>query len=495
MKSTSISLAALAAAATAAASACGVTKPDEIAIEQATPPPVPQAELNALYTSNNGLLTGVAADGTPLTTGAGVDPMIIEARRFYDTLQAPFAQPVAVDYPDPFTGQATPTRVTAPMTLDAWKQTFGFPAAAPGEDLQAYRDRTGIAVYYNRNELGLGRQLGCAQFIDGYDTGGAPMLGVACFVTNHGPGFRMEKVALAAAVGNRQVRNTVCITYRPTMDPGYQVQFYVYGPKGRRQEWARLDTLGPRPHPQVCMNCHGGGYDSARHLAKNAHFLPLDPNLVQFADGAGAALGTTRAGQEDRIRVFNALATQTPLTQAQRDMLDRLYGGAVMSGGATATGDDVPAAWNTNAADHDFYRGVIKPSCGTCHLADQRGAGDSDNWSYAVFAAPAAFDAAPLASLVCGAFSMPNAQPTSLRFWDAREDDPISVAGAVYPTAADAFLARKGMSRSACTGLDAVAGCDRGSDPNALCGGSVSGGATCDDATDRCVPTSSDPGA
>src|SRR5262249_44242557 len=148
-----------------------------------------------------------------------------------------------------------------------WKKVFGFPEQQPGESTQAYRDRVGIAIYYNKNELGLGRELGCARFVDGTDEDGAPIEGIACFVTNYGPGFRQGQISLQSAIDGTDLRNTVCITYRPAMDPGYEVQFYVYGPQGKRQEWARLDTLGQRPVPHVCMNCHGGAYDDSRHLA------------------------------------------------------------------------------------------------------------------------------------------------------------------------------------------------------------------------------------
>ena len=472
--------------------ACGKADDTLVAVSVGSPPPV-RAQLDAIYRPNHGLLTGVDDDGDPTTTGSVADPAIVEALRFYDTLRTPFPQPVPVGYPDPFTGESTPTRLTAPMTLDDWKRVFEQPPALDGEGLQAFRDRVGIAVYYNRNELGLGRQLGCSRFVDGYDATGAPMMGVACFVTNHGPGFRQERDSLQAAMKGSAVRNTVCITYRPTMDPGYQVQFYVYGPAGRRQEWARLDTLGPRPHPYVCTNCHGGAYDDARHLTKNAHFLPLDPAMVTFGDGVsdGAPLGLTRAGQEERIRVVNEMASETPLTPAQQGMLGRLYADSIRVSGVPATGDDVPEAWAQNAADHDFYREVLKPYCATCHLAGQRQLAAENLPSYDLFASPAAFDGAHTEAFVCNSFVMPNAQPTSLGFWEADGNPGLTIAGTFFPTAADAYLARRGLDRATCQGFAQVSGCNHGPDPDALCGGAVNGGAICDTTSGRCVPMSS----
>jgi len=479
----------LATAAALAAGCAGANDGGDVPVVSVDSAPPVRSELDAVYRLNGGLLVDIGPDGSPITSGPMVDPAIIEAQRFYDTLGTPFPQPVAVAYADPFTGESTPMRVTAPMTLDDWMSTFEMSAPLPNEDLQAFRDRVGIAVYYNRNELGLGRELGCSRFVDGYDAAGEPIMGVACFVTNHGPGFRQENASLKAAMKGHQARNTVCITYRPTMDPGYEVQFYVYGSDGNRQEWARLDTMGPRPHPYVCMNCHGGAYDESRHLAKNAHFLPLDPAMVTFGSSDdNVALGLTRAGQEERIRVINEMASETPLTPAQQAMLSRLYTGAIRQSGMPATGDDVPDEWAASAADHDFYAKVVKPYCATCHLAAQRGLADFDLPSYGMFASAAAFDAAPTAAFVCNTFSMPNAQPTSLGFWEAKGNPGVTISGTLFPTAADAYLARQGLDRASCRGFVAASGCNRGPDPDALCGGNVSGGAMCDQTTGRCQP-------
>src|SRR5689334_501928 len=66
------------------------------------PPPIPGGMLNAAYRANEGLLTGVAPDGTPvLPPRDGADPMMVETLRFYDTLRSPSPDPQSVDYPDP----------------------------------------------------------------------------------------------------------------------------------------------------------------------------------------------------------------------------------------------------------------------------------------------------------------------------------------------------------------------------------------------------------
>jgi len=106
--------------------------------------PVVSPELNLIYMQNDGLVKGV---GRFPVGGQGLDPVIVEARRFYDTLQYPNAIEVMVDYPDPFTGAPPGLKKTAPLTLAAWKAAFGIPAQNPGESLTGYRARTGAVVY------------------------------------------------------------------------------------------------------------------------------------------------------------------------------------------------------------------------------------------------------------------------------------------------------------------------------------------------------------
>jgi len=436
-------------------------------------PPIPGALLDQIHTTNRGLLRGQKPDGLPATEGADADPLIAEARRYYDTIRIPELAARKSGVADP----------VAPATFEDWKQALGFEPQRPDEDRAAYRRRTGVVVYYNRNELGLGRELGCVRFTEAERRGGKASHGIACFVTNYGRGFGEGKPSLDMAVRGDEPRNTVCIIYRPSLGAGYEIQFYVFGASGRRQEWAQLDTLGPRPHPLVCMNCHGGDYDADRHMAVNARFLPLDPSLVDFAVDAGPEL--TRAGQEERIRAVNALSVETPLTPAQQDMLAGLYGGRVQTPGQTTTDHWVPEAWRTTPEDHDFYDGVVKPYCATCHLAAQARPDGRTLWSYKVFQTPASFNGASLVDYVCGDFSMPNAQATTRAFWFTPR--PVHVAGRGFPSAADAFLAHEGVDRAHCPNLQTVSQCNRGNDPDRLCGDGANG-ITCDRQTNRCTP-------
>jgi hypothetical protein len=465
-------------------SAIGCPAPDPQVV--ATAVPLVDRALDRTYARNAGLVTGLGAWGWPVREGTNMDPAIVEARRFYDTVKAPGLEVHAVDYPDPFTGAAAAPKITAPTTFETWKRTFGFPARGAGESMEAFRERAGVVVYFNKNELGLGRELGCTEFKDGQGPDGHAATGIACYVTNYGTAFRDVHSSLAAAVEGASPKNTVCITYQPSREPGYEVQFYTYGHDGRRQEWAQLDTLGPRPHPQVCMNCHGGAYDEARHLARNARFLPMDPNVVTFASGPTAPPGSTRAAQEERIRRINALALRTPLTPGQREMIHELYAGKHESAGIPSATTWFPAGWRGTAEDRDLFDQVVKPYCATCHLAMDKGLDDSTLFSYRLFESRAALVKFPVEAVVCGTFSMPNAQATSLNFWDP-DLGAVTVGERKFPTAADALLGALGKTRRDCANLDRQATCLRSPEPDSICGNDHSGTA-CRRHDGRCVP-------
>lgn len=422
-------------------------------------PPIVGSYVDRKYASNRGLLTQIGEDGFPIVEGPNTDPLVIEARRFYDALG------------------------TAPDTFEEWKLTFGFPPREEGETLEAWRLRTNTVVYYNENELGLGRELGCAEFVDGLDADGNEIIGYACFVTNYGDAFRDVHNSLRDAVNGERPKNTVCISYRPSLGEDYTTQFYVYGGDGNRQEWAQLDTMGARPVPQVCVGCHGGHYDEARHLAKFARFLPMDPYVLRFSETGLTSL----EAQQESIRVVNAIAMKTPLTPAQRRNFDGLYEGRIEEPGAKTVPGYTPEGWSDSTKNVEFYNKVLKPYCLTCHLAEEKELDGSEHFAYRSFDSATAFREAPMLAWVCGEFSMPNAQPTTLAMWND-EADGLTIDGTEYRTAADAFLDFFDADRSSCNGLEQIVDCRRDEDPDSLCG-DITSGAACDLGTGRCVPT------
>lgn len=423
--------------------------------------PVPGVALDMISATGHGVLAPLGEHGWPLVEGADADPRIGESQRYYDALGTP-GKP----------GES------APATFASWKRAFNFPPPLPHESLQSYRDRSGVVVYYNQNELGLGRELGCATFVE---EGSEP--GVACYVTNYGYKFVDPQRSLQLAVEGTTPKNTVAISYRPSLGQGNEVQFYVYDAAGDRQPWAQLDTLGPRPVPHVCMNCHGGSYDEQTHLGRFARFLPLDPNVVKFADGTG----TTRAAQEERIRVVNQLCLSTPLTVAQRDIITQLYKGRVHAAGTKSATAWAFRAWSDTKVHRELFDQVVKPYCVTCHAAVS-GADGSARGADERFFSPDLLGPEIL-PWVCESFSMPNAQPTLSAFWSARR---TKIGGVDYPSAASALLAASGSDLARCANLDQISGCGRDADPDALCGNGFSGTA-CDLTSGRCEPDHSDP--
>jgi hypothetical protein len=460
---------------------CGI---DTAQVTEANPIPVVATALQRSYTANEGLVKGWGDHAWPLRNQeASMDPIIVEARKFYDTVQSPNAEDQLVDYPDPFTGAPAAPKKTAPLTLDAWKKAFNVLPRNQGESLADYRIRSGAVVYYNKNELGLGRELGCGVFDDGTDADGKPLKGIGCYVSNYGTMFRDTNNSLRLAAEGLHYKNTVCITYRPSLGAGYEVQFYVYNQDNVRREWAQLDTLGPRPAPQVCMNCHGGAYDSEKHLAKFARFLPMDPNVVVFPETPGI----TRADQEERIRVINELGTRSPLTPAQREMLDLLYDGKITVPGTKSAKSWFPLAWNDTDAHRDLFDQVIKPNCETCHLAMQTGPSGQTLSIYDLFKAPSSLMDAGLENVVCGSFAMPNSQATRLNFWEMKPEALMLTDGSAFDSPADVLLKAMGTDRHKCQQLNELANCNRGLSPDDLCGNNFSGQA-CNRVTGRCFP-------
>jgi len=235
-------------------------------------------------------------------------------------------------------------------TLQAFKDYYNIPQPLVGESAAdpAYRRRAHIVVYYNANELALGRELGCGE----RNVGDPEHYAVGCFVSNFGDTFasmadpssatNRERNAdgsysgLHAAVGSTEQKATVVLSYDASRskdaNSGYRIQFGAYGPNGERIYKAQLDTMGPRPVPEVCMGCHGGHWDgdagpAPYGLAKGARFLPLMTSTVVFPD-ATETPGQTLSDEEESIRFLNQLAWKVRgegLTTRQQQAMTRMY--------------------------------------------------------------------------------------------------------------------------------------------------------------------------
>ncbi len=203
----------------------------------------------------------------------------------------------------------------APATLEEWMQRFNVPARSANESLDDYRKRVGIVVYYNRDELGLGRELGCSTFSD-IGPSGQPQPGLACFVTNYGERFKDGDKALADAVAGKNPKDTFVISYQPSSTPfpgrppggWYEHRFAAYDrPSGRlkpvAEGWSEQPDVYRKVLPGICSNCHGGTYDAKDHFVIGGQFQPINPSILTFSTMPGYTL----ADQESRIAALNAL--------------------------------------------------------------------------------------------------------------------------------------------------------------------------------------------
>lgn len=206
----------------------------------------------------------------------------------------------------------------APPTFAAWQQRYSFPQRSSGETLDAYRHRVNIVVYYNLNELGLGREVGCSIF---QDTGpsGLVQTGLACFVNNYGERFTDPTSAIADAINGANLKNTVAITYAPSSTAAppslgtlpqlsYATQFAAFDSNGNLASSSNLDFSGIRPVPQICANCHGGTYDSTDHLMIGGQFTPINTSILKFA----TVPGYTQADQAAAMAALNAMMATIP---------------------------------------------------------------------------------------------------------------------------------------------------------------------------------------
>lgn len=277
-------------------------------------------------------------------------------------------------------------------TFNAWKTTNGFPT---GEI---------VATYYNRGDLGFGRDMHCRT--TGY--------GKACYVTNYGTvedglDDLQDGTALADAVTHTNPGATVAMEWHQAAAANQNpVRFFVYSPGGGLLTEIALDSNpAPQPVPGLCLACHGGTMiDPADALPRveGAQFLPFD--LDSFAYHASLSKNT----QLNAFASLNQLVKATLPAGAAGDPSRELINGwhAVVG---SFKGDFIPAGFQGTKESEAFYKYVYRPYCQVCHTA-QAGAPKT----FAQFDAFGNY----IASVTCGApnaISMPHAEVTFESFW------------------------------------------------------------------------------
>jgi hypothetical protein len=303
------------------------------------------------------------------------------------------------------------------------------------------------AIYYNRGDLGLGREMHCVDrmAIDGQ---------VACYVSNYAAGddgseftFGLSReIAFRNLQAGRSVATVAMVFRKNALDLREQMMFVAYDQNGRYVTAAPLDRHGlnfaqgfaqedgENPDPAVfgtpgvnfnnhiptnCQNCHGGLYspsspgNSHRNVV-GAYFLPFDLDQFEYSSDPGL----TRADQEVAFRKLNQMVRkvavvvggpESPIVTQIDGWYQNSTHGSTLSGAFSSS--YVPPGWSNSQLDTDIYRQVVRPSCRGCHIST--GITFSDAASFVAFAPSIANDVQNNV--------MPHALQTQRLFWQSSQ--------------------------------------------------------------------------
>lgn len=282
-------------------------------------------------------------------------------------------------------------------TFAGWLSENGFSPTGAG-DVRA--------IYYNAGDLNIGRDMNCKQ------SGGS----TACYVSNYGPqpgtaGFPDANKALndATAHADGTSGDPLFTTVAMESQPGQEATFYVFQPNGQIATAAALDSEGPKSVPQICLNCHGGTYDSTNNTVTGGSFLPFDVFSFQYSQKAN----WTQSDQQEAFRKLNAIVRATnPNSGNANDPIVQLIDGMYSQGVNTPTRAPidtyVPPGWN---AQRGAYLNFVTPYCRGCHIANNNPTLDFTKHS----------DFRNLATQiindVCRAHNMPHAEVPFQKMW------------------------------------------------------------------------------
>jgi hypothetical protein len=330
--------------------------------------------------------------------------------------------------PYPYAG-CFPVQLKTFLPTNTWLNRYGFGSEADAEKYYAeigarpdkdtfkkWRDANGFqpgdsttdVVFFNPNEIGLGRRANCHETLAG---GVLPY--VACYVTKFGHVGGPPDEMLDDTADSLNPGDTVALEFSPGPNAGPRfTKFYVYGPDGKLKTHTAFDPEGDIKHvPNVCLHCHGasdlgggGNYDNGGD--RNARFVTLDPQAYKFPASGPYMLDK----QQERFREMNAMISYTFHHSGPGwDFMDSLYPQYVHNPGSKAAPAPLPAAW---AGYDDIYFDIVKPSCRTCHMYQ------GDHWN---FTQPLEIGTLLGVQEVCQG-QMPNALSPMLRLW--RTSDP-----------------------------------------------------------------------
>jgi hypothetical protein len=341
----------------------------------------------------------------------------------------------------PLIGELYYDAIQAPLTLTEFRSAYGFKAwnAAPGP----YTNGEIESTYYNKGDLGIGREMHCRRFSRKVPADLAlakqarpwpPLFvierGLACYVKNYAkvvkdgePGVYFgedEDIVLDQTIAKTRENNFATVAM-VQFDGSTRTDFIVYNGAGNLLPFAQLDKTGHnKAVPTNCLSCHGGTYlgnTTRGDFATNARFLPFesDDRVLKFSSTNPAF---TKAAQATNIRNLNMLIHNFGMTKPEvKKHIKLMYGGndAAAAPGPAYTEGYVPTSWQNSAESRKLYTEVVKPYCIGCHLSypNPTVSGYDPFASYNDFVA----NASTILDYVCILHSMPNAEQTATNFW------------------------------------------------------------------------------
>ena len=270
-------------------------------------------------------------------------------------------------------------------TLNFWKTTNGFPNGEIN------------ATYYNKGDLGFGRDMHCR----------TTTYGKACYVTNYGnvaDGLDDIASALDDAVNKTSPVATVAMEWHATPASGQDaVRFFVYSAAGTLVKQASLDSNPTlQAIPGLCLSCHGGFYNSNTNQVTGAQFLPFD--VESFAYHGSKPYSS----QVAQLRSLNLLVKDTLVNT---DLSHKLISGWYPNANSSFQGDFIPSDWQGSKESEILYTEVYRPYCQMCHNTRSY----LPN-TYSKFTASKAL----IADRACSAnIQMPHAEVTFHSFWQS----------------------------------------------------------------------------
>jgi len=321
----------------------------------------------------------VLADSAPSPAATGMTPDFLNRKPTGSQTETDFYyQSVGTDA----NGGGTAVRWALP-TLGSFKQRYFQSAAACAGNTPER-----MAKYFNKGDLGLGREMHCVWNGCTAET--------ACYVKNYGnrngtAQFDNRDEAKAALDANKPFA-TVAMVERGAMAVGApnKVFFVVYNhaqQSGTNQDTAPLafeaglDNKGfNKSIPQNCLVCHGttSQYNDSvwPRQVRGAFFLPFDLQAFEFFS-SDSSNSRSRAKQEATFRGLNETVYFTDLwfNSDANTLIDGWYGGSGWTS-ATFVDNHVPDGWRNfgNTADDNnrkqLYKHTVAKSCRTCHISE-----------------------------------------------------------------------------------------------------------------------------